>query len=46
MKVTLIKQKHNTGRLHHRVTEPSSFIPYSTGIGRAIPRHVLFQGHC
>jgi hypothetical protein len=44
MKFTLIKQQHNTGRLLYRVTEPGSFIPYSTGIGRVIPRHVLYSG--
>jgi hypothetical protein len=44
MKFTLIKQQHNTGRLLYRVTETGSFIPYSTGIGRVITRHVLYSG--
>jgi hypothetical protein len=44
MKFILIKQPHNIGRLLYRVTEPGSFIPYSTGIGRVIPRRVLCSG--
>ena len=43
MKLILIKQRHNTGRFLYRVTEPGNFFPYSTGIGRVIPRHVLYS---
>jgi len=44
MKFTLIKQQQNTGRRLCRVTEPGSFIPYSTDTGRIIPWHVLYSG--